>query len=939
MSSTVTQNEVSLNQHLSVWEMRSDSWISLNDDISRLIDLPRDSAEFVDRHERITATLAHLTPIESFWAFPGRRLFDEIIAWFNAGDLARMHLAVKRINRMLSNNSYRHTELSLDVDAEMPSVIDTEEELNAQIARPYFEVLIVDDMGKEEEEALHRRVASKRRPDDSFIFNCVIVPTFEDALIAVLFNFNIQAVVIRHGFPFKSRFRLDVLRKFLEGVDESIECRLESERGPLLGARIAELRPELDLFLVTHVKAQEVGAAVGDIFQRVFFREEDHTELYMSIMRCVGERYRTPFFSALKEYSKQPTGVFHALPIARGKSVLNSNWIQDMLQFYGLNLFMAETSATSGGLDSLLEPTGPLKLAQEYAARAFGARRAFFATNGTSTCNKIVVQAMVQPGDIVLLDRNCHKSHHYGMVLGGAHVVYLDSYPLDEYSMYGAVPLADIKRTLLQLRRDGSLARVKMLLLTNCTFDGVVYDVERVMEECLAIKPDLIFLWDEAWFAFARFHPTYRRRTAMASARRLQERYAAPAYAEEYAKHRAAHSPEKWDDEEHLRTTQLKPDPKLACIRVYATQSTHKTLTSLRQGSMILIWDQDFKDKAEAAFHEAYMTHTSTSPNYQILASLDIGRRQVELEGYELVQKQIDLAMSMRLRIATHPLLQKYFRVLTVGDIVPPEYRPSGIEAYYDPETGWANMETAWRGDAFALDPTRLTLAIGNTGIDGDMFKNKHLMDRFGIQINKTSRNTVLFMTNIGTTRSSVAYLLEVLIKIAQDVEEKTADLSMIERRLHEKRIRSLTKDLPPLPDFSRFHPAFRRGGTAALTPEGDIRKAFFMAYDDANCEYLTMAEASRSIEKGGEVVSALFVIPYPPGFPILVPGQVISRDILSFMEALDVKEIHGYRPELGFRVFTKDVLSSSVAVRAAEERAVETVVGSSVEREAVAAK
>ena len=115
----------------------------------------------------------------------------------------------------------------------------------------------------------------------------------------------------------------------------------------------------------------------------------------------------------------------------------------------------------------------------------------------------------------MLVDRNCHQSHHYGLMLSGAHVIYLDAYPLNEYSMYGAVPLREIKRQLLALRRAGKLDRVKMLMLTNCTFDGIVYDVERVMEECLAIKPDLVFLWDEAWFAFARFHPVYRPRTAM----------------------------------------------------------------------------------------------------------------------------------------------------------------------------------------------------------------------------------------------------------------------------------------------------------------------------------------------------------------------------------------------------------------------------------------
>src|SRR5207302_8176344 len=129
----------------------------------------------------------------------------------------------------------------------------------------------------------------------------------------------------------------------------------------------------------------------------------------------------------------------------------------------------------------------------------------------------------------------CHKSHHYGMVLAGANVVYLDAYPLNEYSMYGAVPIRSIKQRLLELRRAGKLDRVKLVLLTNCTFDGIVYDVERVMEECLAIKPDLVFLWDEAWFAFARFHPIYRSRTAMSSARRVLERLRTPAYRQRYA--------------------------------------------------------------------------------------------------------------------------------------------------------------------------------------------------------------------------------------------------------------------------------------------------------------------------------------------------------------------------------------------------------------------
>ena len=522
------------------------------------------------------------------------------------------------------------------------------------------------------------------------------------------------------------------------------------------------------------------------------------------------------------------------------------------------------------------------------------------------------MQSIVRPGDIVLVDRDCHKSHHYGMVLAGAEVIYLDSYPLHEYSMYGAVPLRVIKKTLLELRAAGKLDRVRMLLLTNCTFDGIVYNVERFMEECLAIKPDLVFLWDEAWFGFARFGPTYRTRTAMHTAGRLREKYRSDDYRALYAAKQKDIDAIAPDDIDALLDRHLYPDPDQVRVRAYATQSTHKTLTALRQGSMIHVHDQDFSAKVEASFHEAYMTHTSTSPNYQILASLDVGRRQVELEGFELVQKQVEMAMVLRQRVRTHPLLSKHFKILTVGDMIPAAHRQSGIESYYDPETGWNNIWEAWDGDEFCLDATRITLYVGDTGLDGDTFKNEVLMDKYGIQINKTSRNTVLFMTNIGTTRSSVAYLIEVLVKIARELEDRVEDMNMPERKVHERRINSLKNELPPLPDFSRFHDAFRPD-PKGTTAEGITRTAFFMAYDEANCDYLSLDDGGldAAMKSGRDVVSASFIIPYPPGFPILVPGQVISDEIIEFLRKLDVKEIHGYRPDLGLRVFTEAALAA----------------------------
>ncbi len=913
--SAAKASNTSLTEYYSAQQLRTDRWTALRSTAERL---RRASQARVREklHQRALELIEALQPIELYWAFPGRRAFDRLHHLLSDQRYAELAKVVSGVVRLMLSDGFRRRAQRQESDGHEQEEESGGDEPETAPAgqKPYFEVLIVDQLSGHQEENQRQALRRMRRTEDRFVYEPVFVPSVEDALIAVLFNYNIQSVVIRSGLALESEQRFPIPPRYRVTIDEQDIEDLEPESyGPELCRLIHKLRPELDVFLVTDQSVEDIAARDLGSCRRVFYNREDYFELHLNILRGVDSRYQTPFFNALRTYANQPTGVFHAMPISRGKSISRSHWINDMGEFYGMNIFLAETSATSGGLDSLLEPHGPIKKAQELASRAFGSKQTFFATNGTSTCNKIVVQAIVRPGDIVLVDRDCHKSHHYGMVLGGGHVVYLDSYPLSEYSMYGAVPLREIKHRLLELKRAGKLDRVRMLLLTNCTFDGVIYNVERVMEECLAIKPDLVFLWDEAWFGFARFGPTYRQRTAMSNADELRRRYRSDDYRAAYAEHRKAI---EGADDETLLNTRLMPDPDLVRVRVYATQSTHKTLTSLRQGSMIHVHDQDFKGLVEQAFHEAYMTHTSTSPNYQIIASLDVGRRQVELEGFELIQRQVEAALSMRKAIDSHPLLRKYFRVLKVGDMIPPEYRQSGISSYWDPEHGWADIWRAWAEDEFALDATRVTLAVGAAGYDGDSFKNVELMDKYGIQINKTSRNTVLFMTNIGTTRSSVAYLIEVLIKIAEELDGTLADASPMERKAFAKKVKSLTEELPPLPDFSRFHDAFRCAGRIGeTTPEGDIRSAFFLAYDEDKCEYFPLhgKGLENQMQKGREIVSSSFIIPYPPGFPILVPGQVISQEILDFMRALDVTEIHGFRPDLGLRVFTEDALASLV--------------------------
>ena len=903
-----------LREHYSASQFRRETWNHLEavtDSLRRAAE--RNDAERVQAlRGEVERTLQLLRRIEHYWAFPGVRLCTDLERLLAKQEYRALERHAEYIARLLVSDAYRQrdvTELFDDEDGESRTTPEEAQDGASEEERPYFEVLFVAEIEEREEAELRRHMLEMRSEDDEFIYDVVIVPSFEDAVVAVLFNHNIQSCVLRYRFPVESRLMIPELSHYVQMVDPELVQRAERDPSDALAEAITQLRPELDLFKVSDETMGSVSATRTRSFRRVFYRQEDYLELHLSILKGIYERYDTPFFEALKDYSQRPTGVFHALPISRGKSITNSHWIGDMRRFYGKNIFLAETSSTTGGLDSLLQPTGPLKRVQEQVARAFGSRYSFLVTNGTSTANKIVTQALLRPGDIVLLSHDCHKSHLYALTLIGAQPLYMEAYPLDEFAFFGGVPLREMKRHLRELERAGKLERARMVLLTNSTFDGIVYDPERVMRELLAIKPDLVFVWDEAWFAFARATPTYRRRTGMEAARRLRAELADEGYRKRYADWRAEFDRLDPEADSTWLDRPLLPDPDRARVRVYVTQSTHKTLTSLRQGSMIHVFDQDFEHLAREAFHEAYMTHTSTSPNYQVLASLDVGRRQLELEGYELVRNCVGLAMMIRRQVSDHPLLRRYFRLLRATDMIPPEYRPSGRERFYEPGQGFTGMEEHWREDEFALDPTRITLNIGATGMDGNTFRGL-LIDRYDIQINKTSRNTVLFMVNIGSTRGSATYLLDVLLRVAEELDERAREQSELDRSITAGRVRVLSEQFPPLPRFSRFHPAFiddPRGNT----PEGDMRAAFFEAYDEKSCEHLRLdGPIEYAMTAGRTIVSAAFVTPYPPGFPVLVPGQVITADILQYLKAVDVKEIHGYEPGHGLRVFKDTVLA-----------------------------
>jgi arginine decarboxylase len=872
-----------------------------------LVDAAKAWSDGSGNRNKFDTLFAQLEVTEEFHGYPGLRLMAALKENAASGAASATAALATRIMQSLQTKSFRQHASDWDIhddgehaatDLLPPSLGRTEPH------RPYFELLIVTGVPATNWQNLCAEWRRLRRPLDAFIYEPVFVGSFEDAFCAAMLNPDLAAVVINEGFAQQSRHDAPVLRT----LTESIEPLEAADSALRLAHTLKRVRPELDLYLMSNRNVEQLaGNPEADVLRRIFYSVEELLELHLAILEGVQERFDTPFFDNLKKYAQRPIGTFHALPIARGKSVFKSDWIRDMGEFYGTNLFLAESSATTGGLDSLLEPTGNIKKAQEKAERAFGADHVFFVTNGTSTSNKMAVQALVAPGDIVIVDRNCHKSHHYGMVLAGAQPLYVEAFPMTEYSMYGAVPLKPIKQALLNLKAENRLNRVKMLDLTNCTFDGHIYNTRRVMEECLAIKPDLIFLWDEAWFGFARFSPFLRPRTAMGAANDIEAWIHDPKSIQAYEKQRAELGDNPSDD--LLLKTRLIPDPRAVRLRVYQTNSTHKSMSALRQGSMLLVKDVAFHS-VEAQFHEAVFTHASTSPNQQLIASLDVARRQMELEGFGLVANAIEVAFAIRKAVAGNPLISKYFSILGADKMVPAEYRESGFVDYLAPGANWVVARGSLHEDEFCLDPTRMTLVCGTAGFDGTQFKGI-LANRYGIQVNKTSRNSVLFQSNINNTRSDVAHLIRVLAEVSGEIDRALSQGGANDRKMFEARVKSLMTDVPDLPNFSRFHDSFR-SDAGEKTNEGDIRSGFYSAYDADGCEYIRLADAEidRRLKSGPELVSANFVIPYPPGFPIMVPGQVITQETIDFMRKLDVKEIHGYDASEGLKLVRPEALA-----------------------------
>jgi len=561
-----------------------------------------------------------------------------------------------------------------------------------------------------------------------------------------------------------------------------------------------------------------------------------------------------PFFRALTNYAQDGSYSWHCPGHSGGVAFLKSPVGQMFHQFFGENMLRADVCNAVDELGQLLDHSGPVAASERNAARIFNCDHLFFVTNGTSTSNKMVWNSTVAPGDVVLVDRNCHKSILHAITMTGAIPVFLMP-TRNHFGIIGPIPLEEFKWENIQKKIAAnpfareSKSKPRVLTVTQSTYDGVVYNVDTI-KEMLDGKVDSLH-FDEAWLPHATFHDFYRGMHAIGTDRaRCKE------------------------------------------SMIFATQSTHKMLAGLSQASQILVQDSDTRKLDRHAFNEAYLMHTSTSPQYSIIASCDVAAAMMEPPGgnalvEESILEALDFRRAMR-KIDDEFGKSWWFKVWG-----PEQLAEEGIGNRED----WVlKSNDRWHGFGDLapgfnmLDPIKATVITPGLDVSG-AFSNpgmpaavvtKYLAEH-GIIVEKTGLYSFFIMFTIGITKGRWNSLVTELQQFKDDYDNN----------------RPLWRILPAFvgkyPQYekvglrdlcSQIHGVYKANDIARLTTEmylSNMEPAMRPA--DAWAKL-----AHREIERveidhlEGRITSVLLT-PYPPGIPLLIPGERFNAIIVRYLK------------------------------------------------------
>ena len=629
--------------------------------------------------------------------------------------------------------------------------------------------------------------------------------------------------------------------------------------------RIARVRaPQLPIFaLGEQVTIENAPAdAMADLnhLRGILYLYEDTVSFLARQVARAAHNYLDgllpPFFKALVQHTAQSNYSWHTPGHGGGVAYRKSPVGQAFHQFFGENTLRSDLSVSVPELGSLLDHTGPLAEAEARAARNFGADHTFFVINGTSTANKIVWHSMVGRDDLVLVDRNCHKSILHSIIMTGAIPLYLCP-ERNELGIIGPIPLSEFSKESIQAKIDASpLARgrapkVKLAVVTNSTYDGLCYNAEMV-KQALGDSVEVLH-FDEAWYAYAAFHEFYAGRYGMGT--RCE-----------------AHSP-----------------------LVFSTHSTHKLLAAFSQASMIHVQDGGARQLDRDRFNEAFMMHISTSPQYGIIASLDVASAMMEgPAGRSLIQETFDEALSFRRALAN--LRQN----LAADDWWFSIWQPdqAGGEGVHTGD--WLLQPNAdWHGfgeiaeDYVLLDPIKVTLVMPGLSADGRLTEagipaavvSKFLWER-GLVVEKTGLYSFLVLFSMGITKGKWSTLLTELLEFKRLYDANVPLLDALPSIAREGGARYVGMGLRDLCD--ELHGCYRENATAkalkrmyTVLPQVAIKPAD--AYDK-----LVRGEVEAvPIEQLEGRLAAVMLVPYPPGIPLIMPGERFTAETRSIIDYL----------------------------------------------------
>ena len=705
----------------------------------------------------------------------------------------------------------------------------------------------------------------------------------------------LAAAIEKEGFRVVAGLSYEDARRLVD-VANNESCWLVSIDGAEAGAKQWQVLEEvlarkrrrndrLPIFLFGDERTAEmVPAAVlkhANAFMRLF---EDSPEfLARSIARSARlylERLPPPMFKALIAYTLHASYSWHTPGHGGGVAFRKSPVGQLFYHFFGENTLRSDISISVGELGSLLDHTGPIAEGERNAARIFGTDETLFVVGGTSTANKILWHGMVGRGDLVLCDRNCHKSILHSLIMTGATPIYLVP-SRNGLGIIGPIsrdqftPESIKKKIAASPFAKETSGKVRLMVMTNSTYDGLCYNIDAIKKSIGDAVEVLHF--DEAWYAYANFHEFYDGYHAISSG--------SPARAQNAI--------------------------------TFATHSTHKLLAALSQASMIHVQHGENRRLDMTRFNEAFMMHTSTSPQYGIIASCDVAAAMMEQPaGRALVQEMIDEALSFRRAMtAVKPQIKGWWFEVWQPDAMAKSPSADTAGWVLKPGDKWHGFDNLAESHVL-VDPIKVTFLTPGLAADGAMQQQgipaavvtKFLSAR-RIEIEKTGLYSILVLFSMGITKGKWSTLVTELLNF-KDLYDANAPLKRVLPALAEAHPEAYGKmGLKDLCD--RIHKVYRDDKVAqaqkdmfSTLPEMAMRPA--ETYDLLVHGKVESVEIDKLMGR----TLAVMIVPYPPGIPVIMPGERLTpatkaiHDYMLYAREFDTKfpgfetDIHGLRFE-----------------------------------------